>query len=122
MSARAKMVAAFAAFGLLGPFLAFAASWHRSEFVSLLSVVLWPTWMIGWAVIPYRESLTAQTAVIAIAVFTNVIAFVVLGWVYSKFDFKARTLNYALVLPAYGVIYGAAVLIIGALEWIYTRT
>ncbi|MGH9816708.1 MAG: hypothetical protein ACRD6I_11575 [Candidatus Acidiferrales bacterium] len=122
MSTRAKIIAAFATIGLLGPFLALSGSLHRSELVSVVSVVLWPTWMIGWAVIPYRESLTAQTVVIAVAVSSNVIAFALLGWVYSKFDFKRRALNYALVLPAYGVIYGAAALIIGALEWVYTRT
>ena len=91
----------------------------HADVVGLVIMSLWPTWTIGWFVMAYPDSPAAQNVIMTLAAFTNVMVFALLGWLYSKFDFQRKIVNYLLLVPSYGVIYGVTFLVIGTIDFVF---
>ena len=103
MNSSQKNISLFALAGLFGPALGLLFPLFKLDGFGLIRTIFWPTWMIGWFVMG-RNSLA--DIIIATCVISNIIVFVVLGWIFSKLNFKNKLINWSLLLTIYGSIYG----------------
>lgn len=107
------------ALGLIGPVLGFSSFFIQNYLpsglansLSLLSIILWPTWWIGWFVLQCN-SIFCEVSTVTGSVILNI--FLLATLIYIALMFEKIGIRIAAFVLGYSALYGISFVIMDAL-------